>query len=110
VAREDVERYEPALTLDSVERRVPFHGFAHSGSTAHDERVEALSYVALPARHRGDVSLHRSVAVRLRDLRIATRKEDEVFAFSRLDRLRCASCFHKAVRAVRPEIFVEIAR
>jgi hypothetical protein len=31
----------------------------------HDERVEALPEVALPARHPGDVRLHRGVAVRL---------------------------------------------
>src|SRR5256885_17011757 len=52
IACENVERHEPTLALDSIERRVPFHGFAHTGSVAHDERVETLPDVALPGRHR----------------------------------------------------------
>ena len=57
------------------------------GTFPHDERVEALPEVALPARHRGDVRLHRGVSVRLRDLRVAAREEDDLLAFSHLDRL-----------------------
>jgi hypothetical protein len=50
-------------------------------------RVEALPNGALPSRHRGDVRLHRGVAVRLCDLRVAAREEDDRLAFSQLDRL-----------------------
>src|SRR5262245_40122726 len=71
VVGEDVERQKPALALHAVKGRVPFHGFAHAGHVAHDERVEALPEVALPARHRGHVRPYRSIAVGLRDLRIA---------------------------------------
>ncbi len=71
VASEDVERQEPALTLDAVKWRVPLHGFAHFGRVAHDDRVEALPEDALPAGHRCDVCLHGGIAVRLRDLRVA---------------------------------------
>src|ERR1700674_4722 len=39
VVGEDVERQEPALALDAVKWRVPFHGLAHVGHVAHDERV-----------------------------------------------------------------------
>src|SRR5215510_11304337 len=85
VASEHVERQEPALALDAVKWRVPLHGLAHVGHAAHDERVEALPEVALPARHCGDVRLHRSFAVRLRDLRVAAREEDDLLALSHLD-------------------------
>src|SRR5436853_7560252 len=61
VVGEDVERQEPALALDAVKWRVPLHGLAHVGHIAHDERVEALPNVALPAWHPGDVRLHRGV-------------------------------------------------
>ena len=40
VAGEDVERQEPALALDAVERRVPLHGLVHGGHVARDDRVE----------------------------------------------------------------------
>src|SRR5687768_1191841 len=53
VAREDVERHEPALTLEAVKRCIPLHRFAHLRHLAFDERVEALTNVALPTRHRG---------------------------------------------------------
>src|SRR5688572_5592147 len=88
VAGEDVEREEPALALDAVERRVPLHGLAHVGHGPRDERVEALPDVALPARHRRDVGLHRGVAVRLRDLRIAAREEDDAALLTSHLRLR----------------------
>ena len=65
----DVEK--PALALDAVKRRVPLHGFAHVGNVARDKCVETLPEIALPAGHRGDVRLHWSIAVGLRDLRIA---------------------------------------
>ena len=69
---------EPALALDAVERRVPFHGLAHAGDGAHDERVEAAPDIAFPARHGRDVGLHGGVAVALRDLRVAARKQDRL--------------------------------
>src|SRR5229473_760325 len=88
VVREGVEPQEPTLALDAVQRRVPLHGLAHIGHVPHDERVEAFPEVALPTRHRGDVRLHRGVAIRLRDLRVAAREEDgDLLAFSHLDRV-----------------------
>src|SRR5688500_9234691 len=75
VAGEGVERQEPALAFDAVKRRIPLHGFAHAGYGPHDERIEALSAVALPARQRGDVRPHRGATLRLRDLRVAPREE-----------------------------------
>ena len=63
------------FALDAVEGRVPPHGLAHVGHGAHDERVEAAPDVALPARHGGEVGLHRGVAVALGDLRVAAREE-----------------------------------
>src|SRR5205814_170578 len=85
VAGEDVERQEPALTLDAVKWRVPLHGLAHVGNGLHNQRVEPAPDTALPAGHRGDVRLHRGVTVGLRDLRIAAREEDDgdPVAFSR---------------------------
>ncbi len=71
VLREAMEAEEPALALDAIEGRVPPYGLAHVGHGAHDERVEAASNVAFPARHGGDVGLHGGVAVGLRDLRVA---------------------------------------
>src|SRR5882757_2152157 len=61
VAGEGVEPQEPTLALDAVQRRIPLHGLAHPGDGAHDDRVKALAEVALPARHPGDVGLHRGV-------------------------------------------------
>ena len=74
-----MEAEEPALALDSVEGRVPFDRLAHAGDSAHDERVEAAPHVAFPARHGRNVSLHRGVAVALRDLRVAACEEDGDF-------------------------------
>ena len=79
-----MEAEEPALALDAVEGRVPPHGLAHVGHGAHDERVEAAPDVALPAGHRGDVGLHRGVAVGLGDLRVAAGEEDDLLASWRL--------------------------
>src|SRR5262249_3618204 len=75
VLREAMEAEEPALALDSVEGRVPFDRLAHAGNGAHDERVEAASDAAFPARHGRDVGLHWGVAVGLRELRVAARQE-----------------------------------
>jgi hypothetical protein len=75
VAREGVDAQEPPPAFDAVERRVPLHGLAHVGHVPDDERVEPAPDIALPARHRGDVRLHRGVAVGLRDLRIAAGQE-----------------------------------
>ena len=72
-----------APSLDPVKRRVPSHGLSHAGHVPHDELVEALADVALPARHRGDERLHRGVAIPFRDLRVAAREEDDL-ALSRL--------------------------
>ena len=71
VVGEAMEAEEPAVALDAVEGRVPFHRLAHAGDGARDERVEAAPDVALPARHGGDVRLHRGVAIALGDLRVA---------------------------------------
>src|SRR3981189_1383525 len=75
VVREAMDAEEPAVALDSVHRRVPFDGLAHAGDGAHDERVEAAPDLAFPARHGRDVGLHRGVAVRLPDLRVAACEE-----------------------------------
>src|SRR5512145_2246868 len=84
-----MKRQEPALAFDAVKWRVPLHGLAHVGDVAHDKRVEAFPQIALPAGHRCDVRLNRGVAVRLRDLRVAAREENDrgLLAFSRHDRL-----------------------
>src|SRR6202171_5965655 len=75
VVREAMDAEEPALALDSVQRRVPFDRLAHAGDGAHDERVEAAPDVAFPARHGRDVGLHGGVALGLRDLRVAACEE-----------------------------------
>ena len=75
VLREAMEAEEPDLVLDAIEGRVPFDRLAHAGDGARDERVEAAPDVAFPARHGGDVGLHRGVAVALRDLRVAAREK-----------------------------------
>src|SRR4051812_27007804 len=72
VAGEDMERHEPAVTRDAIERRVPSHGLAYIGHVTHDKRVQPLADVAFPARHGGDVRPHWSGAVALRDPRVAT--------------------------------------
>src|ERR1700722_17593523 len=66
---------EPAPTLDAIERRVPFDCLTRAWRRFHDQRVEAMSNVALPPRHGGDIGLHGRVALALRDLRIAAREE-----------------------------------
>src|SRR5262249_24882411 len=71
VLREAMDAEEPALAFDSIQRRVPFDGFAHTADGVRDERVEAASDVAFPARHGRDIGLHRGVAVGLCDLRVA---------------------------------------
>ena len=78
-----MEAEEPDLVLDAIEGRVPFDRLAHAGDGARDERVEAAPDVAFPARHGGDVGLHRGIAVALRDLRVAAR-EKTGFAATRL--------------------------
>src|SRR6185295_5157509 len=55
VLREDVDAEEPALIIDSIQRRVPFDGFAYPGDGALDERVEAAPDIAFPARHGRDI-------------------------------------------------------
>src|SRR5262245_3738841 len=77
-----MERQKPPLPSDAVERRVPLHGLAHARHAAHDQRVEAPAEVALPARHRGDVRLHRRVALAFRDLRVAARQEHDLLGGS----------------------------
>jgi hypothetical protein len=72
---EDMDAEEPGLVLDAVERRVPFHRLAHAGNGALDQRVEPAPDLAFPARHGGDIGLHRRVAVALGDLRIAARQQ-----------------------------------
>src|SRR5688572_16917971 len=75
VLREAMPAEEPALALDAIERRVPFDRLVHATDGALDECIEAAADVAFPTGHRGDVRLHGSVAVRLRNLRVAARKE-----------------------------------
>src|SRR4051812_38133802 len=70
-----MEVEEPALALDSVERRVPLDRLAHAGDRAHDERVQAAPEVALPARHGHDVSLYGGIPLGFGDLRVAAREE-----------------------------------
>jgi hypothetical protein len=57
------------------QRRVPPHGLAHVGDSPRDERVDAVLDVVFPAWHGLDVGLYRSVAVALRDLRVAACKK-----------------------------------
>src|SRR5262245_39560292 len=57
---------EPDLVLDAIEGRVPFDRLAHAGDGTRDERIEAASDVAFPARHGGDIGLHVGVAISLR--------------------------------------------
>src|SRR5690606_26507288 len=78
VPREAMDAEEPALALDAVQRRVPFHRLAHAGEGAHDERIEAAPDVAFPARHGRDVGLYRGVAVGPGDLRVAAREESRL--------------------------------
>jgi hypothetical protein len=80
-----MEVEEPALALDSVERRVPFDGLAHAGEGAHDERVEPTPDVAFLARHGRDVGLHGDVALGLRDLRVAACEEGRLCGFAGSD-------------------------
>jgi hypothetical protein len=46
------------------------------GDRRNDELVEAPANVTLPTGHRGDVGLHRAVAIRFRNLRVTPRKQD----------------------------------
>src|SRR5262249_19800470 len=41
VLRKAMKVEEPALTLDAIERRIPFDRLVHAGDDARDERVEA---------------------------------------------------------------------
>src|SRR5262249_31411786 len=75
VLREAMKVEEPALALDAIEGRVPFHRLAHAGDGAHDERVEATPDIAFPVRHGRDIGLHGRVAIGLRDLRVAACEE-----------------------------------
>src|SRR6266508_6586581 len=84
---------EPALALDSVQRRVPFDRLTHAGDGAHDERVEAAPDLAFPARHGRNVGLHGGVTVGLRDLRVAACEECRLCEFAG-PRLRCSLARH----------------
>ena len=64
---------EPALTVDAIERRVPFDGLVHARDCAYDECIEAATDVAFPAWYRGDERLRGRIAVASRDLRVAAR-------------------------------------
>src|SRR5258706_6338036 len=93
VVREGVEPQKPTLALDAVKWRVPLHGLAHVGHAPHDERVQAPPEIALPARHPGDIRLHRGIAVRLCDARVAAREDDgDLLAVSHLDRSGLCAC------------------
>src|SRR5262245_24502066 len=82
VLRKAMEAEEPALALDAIEGRVPLDCLAHARDSARDERVEAAPDVAFPAwasaRSRASstrfgryVGPHGSIAMTLRDLRVA---------------------------------------
>src|SRR5688572_22918312 len=75
ILREAMKAEEPDMVLDSIEGRVPFDRLAHAGDAADDQRVEAAPDVAFPARHGRDVGLHGSIAIGLRDLRVAAGEE-----------------------------------
>src|SRR5262245_11314399 len=75
VARESMEREEPALALDAIKGRVPFHRLAHIGHVANDELIEAAPDIAFPARHGRDIGLDGDIAVGLCDLRVAACEE-----------------------------------
>ena len=91
VLREAMEAEEPALALDAIEGRVPFHCLAHVGDGAHDERVETAPDIAFPARHGRDVGLHGGVAVGLRDLRVAACEEGRLCDPLAAPSFRCAA-------------------
>lgn len=74
VPGEDVERCEPALPGDTIKRRIPPHRFLHTGHGTADDVVELSANGLCPIGHRGDVRLHGSVTIPLRDLRIAPRE------------------------------------
>jgi len=104
---------EPALALDSIERRVPLDSFAHVGDGAHDERIEAAPDVAFPPRHGGDISLHGSVAVGLRDLRVAACEECGLSAGLGGDFLgtwRCRSGHDGRLHSIMPKRFIASAK
>src|SRR4030095_4755794 len=71
VVGEAMKAEEPDVFLDTVEWRVPFDRLAHLRDSVRDERLEAPADLAFPARHGRDVGLHGSVAIALRDLRVA---------------------------------------
>ena len=62
----DVERQEPALALDAVEGRIPFHGFADVG-------------------HVADVGWDGSIAIRFGDLGIAAGEEEDLAVLGDFD-------------------------
>src|SRR5262249_4379983 len=72
---EAMKTEEPVLALNAVEWGVPLDCLVHIGDGARDERVEAAADVAFPAWHCRDVGLNGSVAIGLRDLRIAAGEE-----------------------------------
>src|ERR1700676_5485300 len=82
--REAMDAEEPALALDSVQRRVPFDCLAHAGDGAHDEGVEAAPDLTFPAGQGRDVCLHRGIAVGLRDLRVAACEERRLCDLARM--------------------------
>ena len=76
VPGEAVKAEKPAAVWQAIERRVPPDRLLDFRKRSLDERVEAHSDLALPARHGREVGLHRRIAVTLRNLRIAPGKQD----------------------------------
>src|SRR5688572_10764968 len=98
VASKDVERQKPAPAFDSVERRVPLHGFAHARHAADDQRVEPPAEVALPTGHCGDVRLHRRVTLSFRNLGVAAREQNDFLGRSLARRAHACRAFRLRLR------------
>ena len=73
VSGEAVEAEEPGLRVASrtIEGRVPSDGLAEIGNRGGDQHIEAAAHSAFPAGHGVDIGLHRRIAIRLADLRVA---------------------------------------
>src|SRR5207244_11465976 len=100
---------EPAVALDAIEGRVPLDGLARVGNGAHDERVEAAPDVAFPARHGRDVSLHRGVAVGLRDLRVAACEEGRLRGHQAVLALGCGGSLVSVSRSLRTSLSSKVS-
>lgn len=78
--RNDMKRLKPALAFDAIKGRISFDGLLHIGHISNDWHIEAFSKIALPIRHRGDVGLHRGVAVPLAICGLPPERKTTVFS------------------------------